>query len=287
MKIWLMSLACLWLLIGCATSTSRVISTPKPSPLGTSTIGSSGPTVYLRDDSGEPPINPISSLMYFVKLISPEPVDMSKSVGNTQQSRILSVNKRVDSGKLTTTCRFEIIGQGTQQNIFNQTVAIRKNRELLKNGGTLKRRLDYINIEGTGKGSLQVEGIISDDLPLANKFTFRFNDQGQRSPVTIGIYDIRWIDGSPHAINETMIRVGSLTFRRQEGRPKMGVTVASIKSKNAGDGLLSNLAGKVKGTLANMFIPPVYIKTEGNDALLDFAQAIVEGRRQFTFPAAR
>ena len=132
-----------------------------------------------------------------------------------------------------------------------------------------------------------MEGVISDDLPLANKFTFRFNDQGRSSPVTIGIYDIRWIDGSPQAINETMIRVNSLTLRRQEGRPKMGVTVASIKSKNAGDGLLSNLTGKVKGAVANLFIPPVPIRAEGNDALLDFVQAIAEGRHQFTFPASR
>ena len=210
-----------------------------------------------------------------------------ESVGNTQQSRILSVNQRVDSGKFTTICRFEIIGEGTQQNIFNQTVAIRGNREFLEKGGKLKRRLDYINIEGAGKGSLRVEGVISHDLPLAKKFTFRFNDQGPSSPVTIGIYDIRWIDGSPQAINETMIRVNSLTFRRQEGRPKMGVTVASIKSKNAGDGLLSNLAGKVKGAVANLFIPPVPIRAEGNDALLDFAQAIAEGRHQFTFPTTR
>ena len=67
----------------------------------------------------------------------------------------------------------------------------------------------------------------------------------------------------------------------------MEITVASISSKNAGNGLISNFVGKVIGAVANLFIPPVSIKTEGNDALLDFAQAIVEGRQQFTFPAAR
>ena len=66
----------------------------------------------------------------------------------------------------------------------------------------------------------------------------------------------------------------------------MGVSVASIKSGNAGNGLLSNLAGRVKGTVANMFIPPISIKPEGNQAMLDFAQAIVDGKKEFTFPVA-
>ena len=67
----------------------------------------------------------------------------------------------------------------------------------------------------------------------------------------------------------------------------MEITVASISSKNAGNGLISNFVGKVTGAVANLFIPPVTIRDEGNNALLDFAQAIVEGRQQFTFPAAR
>ena len=128
---------------------------------------------------------------------------------------------------------------------------------------------------------------MSGDLPLATQFSFRFDGQGQRSPVTIGLIDIRWIDGAPHAVNEQVIRVNSLTFRRQKAPPKMEFSVASINPKNAGNGLLINLVGKVKGTVANMFIPPVPIRVKGNDALMDFAQAIAEGRHQFTFPAAR
>ena len=225
--------------------------------------------------------------MYFVQLISPEPVEMSKSDGNTQQSRILSIKRHENSGKFSVICQFEIFGAGTQQNIFDQTVTIRANEDFLVKGGTLKHRLGYINIEGTGRGSLRVEGTLSDGRPLATQFSFRFNGQGQRSPVTIGLNDIRWIDGAPHAVNEQVIRVNSLSFRRQEGPPTMEITVASINPKNAGNGLLINLVGKFKGTVANLFIPPVSIKADGNDALMDFAQAIVEGRHQFTFPAAR
>ena len=287
MKMTVVCGCCLWLLIGCATPTQHRIILSESSPPATPQADSAGPTVYLIDDSGEPPVNPISSLMYFVQLISPEPVEMSKSDGNTQMSRILSIKRHENSGKFSVICQFEIFGAGTQQNIFDQTVTIRANEDFLVKGGTLKHRLGYINIEGTGRGSLRVEGTLTGGRPLATQFSFRFNGQGQRSPVTIGLNDIRWIDGSPHAVNEQVIRVNSLSFRRPEGPPKMEITVASIKSRNAGNGLLINLVGKFKGTVANLFIPPVSIKADGNDALMDFAQAIVEGQPQFTFPTAR
>ena len=42
--------------------------------------------------------------------------------------------------------------------------------------------------------------------------------------------------------------------------------------------MLSNLMGKVKGAVANMLVPPVPIRELGNEAMLDFAQAIVDGQ---------
>ena len=287
MKGSLMSLACLWLLAGCATSTPRLVPSSETLPSATPKAGSTGPTVYLKDDSGKPPVNPISSLMYFVQLISPEPVNMIESLGNTQQSRILSVKQVVELEKFKTTCRFEIIGEGVQHNIFDQRVAIRKNREFLEEGGTLKRRLGFIIIKGSGQGDILVEGIMSGDRGIADKITMRFNVRGHSTPVTIGINGIRMIDGKPHAINDTIIKVNSLVFQRQEGRPKMGVSVASIKSGAAGSGFLSNVAGRVKGAVANMFIPPVPIRPVGNDAMLNFAQAIVDGKKELTFPVAK
>ncbi len=287
MKMTVVCGCCLCLLIGCVTPTQHRIMLSESSPTATPQAVSAGPTVYLIDDTGEPAVNPISSLMYFVQLISPEPVKMSKSAGNTQMSRILSIKRHENSGKFSVICQFEIFGAGTQQNIFDQTVTIRANEEFLVNGATLKHRLGYINIEGTGRGSLRVEGTLSDGRPLSSHFSFRFNGQGQRSPVAIGLNDIRWIDGAPHAVNKQVIRVNSLSFRRLAGPPKMEITVASIKSRDADNGLFSSLVGKVKGAVANLFIPPVSIKADGNDALMDFAQAIVEGQPQFTFPAAR
>ena len=157
----------------------------------------------------------------------------------------------------------------------------------MENGGTRKRRLVFINIKGAGQGDILVEGIMSGDRAIADKITMRFNVRGHGTPVTIGINGIRMINGKPHAINDTVIEVNSLVFQRQEGQPKMGVSVASIKSGNAGIGLLSNLAGRVKGAVVNMFIPPVPIRAGGNNAMLDFAQAIIDGKKEFTFPMAK
>jgi len=276
----------LWLLVGCATATPRPISPTEVSPSVRPEGRSSGPTIHFKDDSGEVPVNPISSLMYFVKLISPEPVSMSESVGNTQQCRILAVDRRVESGKFTTRCQFEIIGEGTQQNLFDQTVAIRRNQDRLAEGGTLDLQLGFIKIKGAGQGDILVEGVMSDGRPIADRLSMLFNARGRRIPVTIGINDIRDIEGKPHAVNEVVIQVNSLDFRRQEGRPDMHVILASIKSSEADNGLLSNLMGKVRGAVANMFIPPVPIRAVGNDAMLDFAQAIVDGHSHFTFPTA-
>ena len=272
--------------VSCASPTQHRIILSDRSPSEISKATSAGPTIYLKDDSGQAPVNPISSLMYFVQLISPEPVEMSESVGNTQQSRIVSANRHIGSETFFVTCQFEITGVGIQQNIIDQTDAIGSHEEFLSKGKTLKRRLAYINIEGAGKGSIHVEGVMSDNKPQATQFRLRFNGQGHTSPVTIGLNDIRRIDGEPYAVNETVIRVNSLTFHRQEESPKMEVTVASINPKNASKGILRDLFGRVKGAVANMFIPPISIKPEGNQAMLDFAQAIVDERPTFTFPSA-
>ena len=122
--------------------------------------------------------------------------------------------------------------------------------------------------------------ILSDRSPSATP------EATSAGPVTIGLNDIRRIDGEPYAVNETVIRVNSLTFHRQEENPKMEVSVASINPKNGSEGILRNLVGRVKGAVANMFIPPISIKLEGNQAMLDFAQAIVDQRPTYTFPSA-
>lgn len=69
--------------------------------------------------------------------------------------------------------------------------------------------------------------------------------------------------------------------------PRMEVTVASIKDKNAGDGLWQSFKGAVAGEAANMFLPPLPVEPVGNRAMLDFGSALTSGAPAFTFPRAR
>ena len=270
----------LGLIMGCTSPKPRPItSAPQPPAVFSAT----NPTVILKDSSGGTPVNPISSLLYFVHLISPEPVKISASVGNTQSSRILSLANQSGDETLTVICDFEITGEGTQQNLFAQSAAARRYADHLAQGNTLKRRLDFINIRGAGQGRIIVKGSLINGRPVAEEITMRFNMRGASTPVSIGINDIRHINGQPHKVNNQVVEVNSLTFRRQEGRPKMEVSVASIRAGSS-SGVLSSLAGRIKGAVANLFIHPVPIRITGNNAMLQFAQALLEKRPTYTFP---
>ena len=48
-----------------------------------------------------------------------------------------------------------------------------------------------------------------------------------------------------------------------------------------------NAKGTVTGALANLVIPPIGIEALGNDAMLDFGEALFGRKPTFTFPKAR
>jgi hypothetical protein len=105
--------------------------------------------------------------------------------------------------------------------------------------------------------------------------------------VSIGLADLLYRDNLLCITNEIVARVNTLTFRKTEGRPRMAVTVSSVKRKEAGDSLWQKLKGSVAGTLANFFIKPLPVESTGNDAMLDFGVALAGKESQFTFPRAR
>ena len=67
----------------------------------------------------------------------------------------------------------------------------------------------------------------------------------------------------------------------------MDVIVRSVKDQAAADSMWENLKGAIKGMLANPFIPPVSIEAVGNNAILDFGQAVYMGAPHFTFSLAK
>jgi hypothetical protein len=101
------------------------------------------------------------------------------------------------------------------------------------------------------------------------------------------MHGVRRQQGEPVRFDEIRLEISTLAFKRSAHRPHMEVRVASIKDQHAGNGLWTNFKGAIKGMVANQFIPPVRIEQIGNDAVINFAQALYDGKREFTFPVAK
>lgn len=246
----------------------------------------SGPTLQMSYGHGEPHNNPISKFMYFVPLISPEPVAVLTNAGNTQCAEVLSLVCHTNGMNFSATCEFDFVGRGSQQNIFDHTNNIQNHMQELLAGDPLKHQLGSINVADAGSGSVEMEGTFTNGQPLVNMLKLRFNRQGRTSPVTINLMDFVYHDGSIQVENEMIARVNALTFHRTTGTPKMEVSIASLKRKGAGNGLWQNFVGGLKGVTVNLFLPPLAVEPEGQQALLDFGQALVTQKPTFTFPFA-
>ena len=196
----------LLLLVGCFTPALRLAGAPLFPPTGESEANpapeSPGPTLRLDYGRGESPGNPVAEFMYFVPLISPEPVSIVESPGNTQRARMVSATRSFTARSFLVTCEFEFVGEGNQQNLFDHTEKVRRHEQELKEGGTLDHQLGSINVEGAGSVSIEVAGTMTDRVPTVTEVRLRFNGRGQPSPVTIGLHDILYFDGSFRLHNE-------------------------------------------------------------------------------------
>lgn len=264
-----------------------VFSQPTPPANTASTNTPTGPTISLDFNHDSSAGNPVSSFMYFVPLISPEPVSTATSAGSTQAARVLSVKRRATAHSFVVTCEFEFTGAGSQQSIFDLEPAIHRGESELKAGGSIPRQLASIIVEGAGKGTVDIEGSISNQVETISEVRLRFNSHGHPSPVTIGMCEIRWLENEFRRVNEMVARVNTLTFRNKSGVPRMEVTVASVKDKGAGSGMWQSLKGGVKGLAVNLFLDPLPIEVVGNKAMIDFGAALVAGNATFTFPWAK
>ena len=251
------------------------------------TNAATGPTIRLDYSSGKSLGNPVASFMYFVPLISPEPVTSVTSPGSTQVARVLSAKRKSTANSFVVTCDFEFAGDGTQQSVLDLEPNIRRHRRKLEAGGSTGRQLSTITVGGPGSGVVEVEGTISNKVETVSEVRLRFNARGKTSPIAIEICDVRYQEGEFRHVDEIIARVNSLTFNRKTDRPKMEVSVASVKKKNAGNSLWQNFKGSVVGMAVNLFIPPLTVEAVGHQAMLDFGQALASDARTFTFPSAR
>jgi hypothetical protein len=281
----------LLLLAGCFTSALRLSGGPALPAAGRGDANpapeSPGPTLRLDYGRGESPGNAVAEFMYFVPLISLEPVSIIRSSGNTQRVRMVSATRSFTARSFLVICEFEFSGEGSQQHVFADAEKVRQHERELKNGGTLSHQLGSISVGGAGNLSIAVTGTMSDGVPTVTEVRLRFNGRGQASPVTIALHDIRYFDGSLQVRNESVARVNTLIFRRKPGPSKMDITVASVKRKDAGNNFLQSLIGGLKGTTANLFMPPIAVEPAGSEAMLDFGRALALEAPAFTFPRAK
>jgi hypothetical protein len=281
----------LLLLTGCFAPAPRLGGSPTP-PLASNHETSpapeaAGPTLRLDYGRAGSPGNPVAEFMYFVRLISLEPVLVVNSTGNTQRVRMVSAKRSFTATSFLVICEFEFTGEGNQHNVFDHTAKVRSHERELKEGGSLDHQLGSINVEGAGNASIEVEGTMTGRIPTVTEVRLRFNSRRQPSLVTISLHDIEYVDGALRFRNESIARVNTLVFQRKPGPSKMEITLASVKRKDGGDGVWQDLVGGLKGTAANLFLKPVTVEPAGNEAMLNFGLALASEAPAFTFPRAR
>jgi hypothetical protein len=244
-----------------------------------------GPTVALSYSSRTFKINPISSFMYFIPLISPTFVDRETSANNEQQVGIVSYERNVTSKSFYVTCEFEILGKGFHKNTFDPVGMIAKHAGGLAEGESLTNTLDYIKFEGEGFGRIEAKGTMTGSIPTVTEVDLYFNARDQKSPVTIGLYDVKPQNGQykyENRYNEIIARVDTLIFKKSEN-PRMGIEMASIHKKTEDE----SYWGTIKAIIANLFINPPKVTKLGNDTMLNFGYALLKQKPAFTFPRAK
>ena len=248
--------------------------------------GPSGPTVFLDCSKERAKKNPTPSFMYFVPLISPTLVDSETSINNQQQAALVSCKRKLDSKSFYVSCKFQMQGKGFLKNTFDSTEMIERNIEDLQEGEPLANILDYIKFEGEGYGRIEVKGKVVDSTEIVTKVNIHFNDRWRKSPVTIGLYSVKPVNGEykyENRYNKMIARVNTLTFGRGGKKPKMGIKIASLTDNGESNGIWGN----IKGAIANLFIEPLEVNKAGNDAMLDFGYALFKEDPVFTFPKAQ
>lgn len=249
-----------------------------------------GPTVQLNYSNEKPAErNPLTTFLYFIPLISPTQMELESNADNKQKVSFVSCDQRSSANSFVATWDFYIEGTGFHTYLFDSARTIEVHKEGIAENETMKRMLDYIKIKGAGFGRIQVEGVIDDSAEIVNTVRLQFNIRGQKSPVTIGLYDVEPEDGEytyENRSNELIARVNKLEFTRGGDPPRMDISVASIEEPESSGGFFSRVFAGIKGAIANLMINPPPITPLGQETMLEFGKAIRNEDTEFTFPHA-
>ncbi len=274
--------------LACSFTADALAEVPVPANVETEICPAlpSGP-VLKPDYTGQPENDMrIADFLYFVELISPVPVTISESPTNTLMVRVASIRQESGEDRFSINLAFDVSGQGFRNYDMDHSEILRRHSLRMANGEALEKQLDYIRYEGPGKGRLEVEGRIEGGVKTVTTVRLYFNEGPAASPVTIGIKDMRTVEGELKFENELVARVNSLEFSRDSALPRMGVRISSVKRRKAGNNLFQRLKGRVIGVVANMLLEPIKIRQIGKDTMLNFGTAVLNRDATFTFPAA-
>lgn len=287
-----MKMICMFLCFSIVTAGSCYSKTPSETPAKQEDSNSisdstalSGPTVILKCDK-DVLKNPTPNFMYFVPLISPTLVYSETSKGNEQMSGLISCVRKSNSKSFRVSGEFQMQGSGSHNNKFDPAGMIARNTGGLKKDEALKNILGYIKFEGEGYGRIEIKGKLEGEKATATEVKVYFNGRGKNSPVTVGIYSVKPVNGEykyANQYNAMVARVNTLTFNKSTDKPRMNIVISSLYDEGGKPGFWGNL----KGGLANLFIKPLEIDKLGNDTMLDFGCALFEEKETFTFPKAK
>jgi hypothetical protein len=244
-----------------------------------------GPTINLDYGQDKLAPNPISHFMYFVPLVAHTPIESWMSSKNTQQAEFISHSRKNKGNSFVVKSSFKVSGKGSFRNIFDSTEMIEFNKQFFKKGATMKHLLDYIAFEGGTVGCMEVKGKTIGHIDTVEEVIVSFNCKGKKSPVIVAMHDIKPANGKysyDNRINKIIARVNKLRFKQSSGKPRMTIEVASIKSAGKKDGLFASVTGMV----ANVFLPPMPVTQQGNDAMMSFGGALVRKESAYVFPKA-
>ena len=241
-----------------------------------------GPTLALRYDGVEAP-NPIADFMYFVPLISPVMVNSSTEPDNTQQATITGFSKTRNEETFRVVCGFAVTGTGSHEYAVVFDDMVRKHRKRLDRERPLVHVLDAIRIDDQCQGEVVATGVVTAQGERVDHVTVQFTDGTSKSPVSIALCDIAKDGDQVVKDKQLHARVAALSFCRTEGPPMMEARLVSLTKKGKAEGLWAH----VKANIANLFIPPIRITSQGNQTMLDLGAALNTNAQHFTFPHAQ
>jgi hypothetical protein len=228
--------------------------------------------------------NDVDAFMYFIPLIMPTTVDVYTDPSTTLNAKIISRSSKQTATAFTTTCLFQVCGQGVYEAMAEPNEIITFSSKGHPKDKILRNQLRSIRVDGPMRGSLVISGTIKDGKHRVDAFDIRFDLDG-KSPVAVHLFEVEPIDGVYHfenRSNEQVARINALTFTRGNTPPMMEAEVSSIAKAHGKEGFLASL----KAMVANWFLPPVQITPIGNQTMMDFGMALDSTQNAFTFPHA-